>query len=91
MNSVKIYTTQFCSFCHRAKTLLTRKSIQFQEIAVGSSMTLRREMMELSGQYTVPQIFINDKPIGGCDELYALERSGQLDKILFSNPSNIEA
>lgn len=82
MNSVLIYTTRFCPYCVRAKDLLDSKEIVYQEIAVDNSIPLRQEMMKLSGGYTVPQIFINDKPIGGCDELYALESNGQLDQIL---------
>ena len=86
MNSVLIYTTRFCPYCFRAKDLLDSKEIVYQEIAVDNSTALRQEMMELSGGYTVPQIFINDKPIGGCDDLYALERSGQLDELLNMSP-----
>ena len=83
MNSVLIYTTRTCPYCVRAKYLLESKNVVFQEIAVDNSKPLRQEMMELSGGgYTVPQIFIDDKPIGGCDELYNLERNGQLDEIL---------
>ena len=82
MNPVLIYTTQFCGFCYRAKDLLTRKAVEFHEIDVGSSIALRQEMRELSGRFTVPQIFINDQPMGGYQELFALERSGQLDELL---------
>jgi len=85
MSSVLIYTTRFCPYCFRAKDLLDSKGVVYQEIAVDSSRELRQEMMDLSGGYTVPQIFINDKPTGGCDELYALEHSGKLDEILDMN------
>ena len=82
MNSVLIYTTRYCPYCVRAKNLLESKGVVYQEIAVDNSISLRQEMMTLSGGYTVPQILIDDKPIGGCDELYALERNGQLDTML---------
>jgi len=80
-----MYTTQYCSYCYRAKDLLDRKDVKFEEIAVDNSMPLRQEMMEKSGRYTVPQIFINNRSIGGCDELHQLERSGQLDSLLNEN------
>ncbi len=85
MTSVLIYTTRYCSYCVRAKNLLESKGVVFQEIAVDNSTSLRQEMTKLSGGYTVPQIFINNQPIGGCDELYTLERNGQLDEILKNN------
>lgn len=88
MSSVLIYTKQTCPYCYRAKELLNTKGIVFQEIAIDNSASLRQEMIELSGGYTVPQIFINDKPIGGCDELYALEYSGKLDSMLSAETDN---
>jgi glutaredoxin 3 len=63
----------------RAKQLLGHKGVAFNEIPVDGNSALREEMMQLSGQRTVPQIWINDEHIGGCDELYALERQGLLD------------
>ena len=86
MTSVLIYTTRYCPYCFRAKDLLDSKGIVYQEIAVDNSSELRQEMMTLSGGYTVPQIFINDKSTGGCDELYALERAGKLDELLKMSP-----
>ena len=80
--SVVIYTTQFCPFCVRAKYLFDQKSVSYQEIAVDHDPALRQEMMAKSGQHTVPQIWINDTHVGGCDDLYALERAGQLDSLL---------
>lgn len=79
MKEVTIYTTRFCFFCVRAKRLLKKKSILFKEIDVSSDKTLRMKMQELSGGWTVPQIFIGGEPIGGCNELHALERAGELD------------
>ena len=79
---VTLYTTRFCPYCVRAKQLLTAKGIDFQEIAVDAEPQLRREMTERSGRRTVPQIWIGERHVGGCDELYDLERRGQLDALL---------
>jgi len=80
---VEIYTTMFCPFCVRAKSLLKKKGGEFEEIEVDSDPELRRQMTERSGGgYTVPQIFIDDQPIGGSDDLAALEASGKLDGLL---------
>ncbi len=79
---VLMYTTQFCGYCMRAKALLAQKQVKYQEIPVDSDMALRQEMMEKSGRRTVPQIWIGERHVGGCDELYMLERSGQLDSML---------
>ncbi|MCI2400086.1 glutaredoxin 3 [Aliiroseovarius subalbicans] len=83
MQPVTIYTTQMCGFCHAAKRLLTSKNVSFDEIDVAREPTRREEMMtRANGGYTVPQIFIGDQHIGGCDDLYDLERSGKLDPLL---------
>ena len=82
MAAVVIYTTQFCPYCIRAKTLLKEKGVNFNEIKVDNKPQLRAEMMKKSGQRTVPQIWIADRHIGGCDDLYALERSNTLDALL---------
>lgn len=81
MATVIIYLTTWCPYCVRAKRLLDDKKVDYTEINV-SQTELRTEMVALTGGTTVPQIIINDKPIGGCDELFALERSGTLDKLL---------
>ncbi len=79
---VTIYTTMICPFCHRAKRLLTQKGITFEEIDV-SSPGKREEMQQRAGgRSTVPQIFIGDKHIGGCDELHLLDAEGKLDELL---------
>lgn len=80
--SAVIYTTQFCPYCVRAKYLLDEKNIAYKEIKVDGNTQLRQEMTKKSGRNTVPQIWIKEKHIGGCDELMALQRSGQLDKLL---------
>lgn len=78
MAKVDIYTTRFCPFCIRAKALLDKLNIAYHEISVDGDAPLRAKMEALTGGYTVPQILINDKPIGGCDDLHALHANGQL-------------
>jgi glutaredoxin 3 len=82
MPHIEIYTTKFCPYCIRAKMLLKQKNVNFEEYAVDKTPGLRNKMIKRSGGKTVPQIFIQGKHIGGCDELYALERQDQLDKLL---------
>ncbi|MFD2232054.1 glutaredoxin 3 [Alkalimarinus sediminis] len=82
MNKVVLYTTRFCPYCVRAKALLNRKGVEFEEIAVDNDQMLRREMMAKSGRHTVPQIWIGEQHVGGCDELYTLEKQGKLDQAL---------
>lgn len=79
---VVLYTTRYCPYCIRAKHLLSSKGVDFQEIAVDGEPQLREEMIQKSGRYTVPQIWIGDEHVGGCDELYLLERQGRLDAML---------
>lgn len=83
MAKVEVYSTQYCPYCMRAKALLRSKGVTFEEIDVTDDPALRAKMVKLSGgRRTVPEIFINGEIIGGCDELYALERSGELDMLL---------
>ena len=85
MTSVEIYTQKYCSFCHWAKELLTRKGVDFREIDVTADRQMREAMVaRANGRTTVPQIFIGPTHIGGCDELYALEEGGKLDTLLGS-------
>lgn len=77
-----MYSSAMCSYCVRAKMLLQQKQIPFEEIRVDLDDQKRNEMIERSGRRTVPQIFIDDKPIGGFDDLWALETSGDLDKLV---------
>jgi len=86
MPNFLLYTTQYCGFCYRAKDLLDSLEITYQEISVDNSPELRQEMVNLSGGTTVPQIFIDENPIGGCDELFSLMRSGELDQIINQVP-----
>ncbi|MCA1367969.1 glutaredoxin 3 [Bradyrhizobium sp. BRP14] len=83
MASVVIYTRQFCGYCTRAKKLLESKGIDFIEHDATFDPGLRQEMIEKSkGGRTFPQIIINDVPVGGCDDLHALDRAGRLDEML---------
>jgi glutaredoxin 3 len=82
MQKIEIYTTKYCPYCVRAKMLLQQKNATFTEYAIDKTPNLRKEMMARSRARTVPQIFIGKQHIGGCDELHALERKGQLDKLL---------
>jgi glutaredoxin 3 len=82
MPNVIMYTTRVCPFCVRAKALLNAKGIEFEERTVELSPEGRQLLIDLSGRRTVPQILINDTPIGGFEELAALNRSGELDRIL---------
>jgi glutaredoxin 3 len=83
--TVLIYTKTTCPFCVRAKALLTKKGAAFQEIEITDKPALRSEMIEKAkGRTTVPQIFINGRHIGGCDDLHALEDQGKLDALLTS-------
>lgn len=85
MAHVTIYTTQLCPYCHMAKELLQRKEVEFEEIDVNANPGSRTEMMERAhGGYTVPQIFIDERHVGGCDDLYALDAEGELDSLLAS-------
>lgn len=84
MNTAPIvmYSTKFCPFCMRARYLLDQKGWGFEEISVDRDQEKRIEMMQKSGRHTVPQIWIGDTHVGGCDELLSLERSGQLDTLV---------
>ncbi|MGE0667041.1 MAG: glutaredoxin 3 [Sphingomonadales bacterium] len=83
MADVDIYTSAFCGYCSRAKRLLKEKGIEFNEIGVDMNPSLREEMTrKAGGRYTVPQIFINGRHVGGCDDLHELDARGELDKLL---------
>jgi glutaredoxin 3 len=80
--AITMYVTGWCPYCERAKTLLTTKSLLFNEINVDDDAKFRQEMMARSGRRTVPQIFIGEKHVGGCDDLFALDGSGELDRLI---------
>ena len=83
MAKVEIFTTPFCPYCARAKTLLTRKGVAFEEFDAPHGSPAREEAVRRSGgRTTVPQIFIAGEAIGGCDDLFALDRVGKLDGLL---------
>lgn len=83
MQSVEIYTSPLCGFCHAAKRLLASKGVDFTEIDVSRDPGQRARMIErASGRRTVPQIFVGGTHVGGCDDLYALESAGRLDPLL---------
>ena len=83
MKPVRIYTTPICPYCVRAKSLLKKKGVEAEEIDVFMDLQAREEMESRSGgARSVPQIFIGDTYVGGCDELYALEKEGKLDPLL---------
>ena len=83
MKPVEIYTSPYCGFCQAAKRLLTQKGVAFDEIDVMSRPERKPEMIQrANGARTVPQIFVGDTHVGGCDELFALDRAGKLDPLL---------
>ena len=81
-----MYSTRFCPYCIRARMMLESKGIEFEDIGVDGDPERRREMMELSGRRTVPQIWVGDTHVGGYDDLAALEYQGALDELLEMAP-----
>ncbi len=79
---VKVYTTNSCAYCVRAKALLHKRNVPFEEVDVTGDPVTRAWLVKETKMRTVPQIFVDGKPIGGSDELHALDRSGELDKLL---------
>jgi len=79
---VVIYFTGWCPYCQRARDLLSKKGLAFREINVDDDPKLREEMIARSGRRTVPQIFIDETHVGGCDDLLALDGTGELDRLL---------
>jgi len=82
MSEVTIYTKPYCPYCVRAVDLLEKKGVTFTEIEAAFDPEKRQEMMQRSGRTTFPQIFVGERHIGGCDDIMALERAGQLDPLL---------
>jgi glutaredoxin 3 len=88
MNDIEIYTTRYCPYCIAAKKLLSRKGVSFTEIDVTGDVKGRTKMVaRANGRMTVPQIFVGSLHVGGCDDLYALDRAGELDKLLAAGVS----
>jgi len=77
-----MYTTQWCGYCVRAKALLDHRGIPYEEISLDDDPAFRRRLLDLTGNWTVPQILIDDEPVGGYTELWQLDRSGALDEKL---------
>jgi glutaredoxin 3 len=80
--TITMYTTSWCPYCDRARRLLKQKGASFEDIDVESAPEKRAEMQNRSGRRSVPQIFIGDQHVGGCDDLHALEADGKLDALL---------
>lgn len=90
MADIEIYSSPLCGFCHHAKRLLSAKGVDFTEINVLTNPQRKQEMIQRAGGRTsVPQIFIDDTHVGGCDDLYALDRNGKLDPMLHSSKSSV--
>lgn len=82
MAEVIVYSSDYCPYCTRAKQLLQNKHVSFEEIRVDGKPQVRAEMVKKSGRTSVPQIWIGTTHVGGCDDLFALERAGKLDELL---------
>ena len=80
--AITVYLAGWCPYCQRARQLLTNKGVVFSEIDVDEDAAFRREMIARSGRRTVPQIFIGERHVGGCDDLFALDGSGELDRLI---------
>ena len=81
MAKVQMYTTRWCGYCVRAKTLLESRGIEFEEILLDDDPGFRQRLLELTGSWTVPQIIIDGQPIGGYTELWQLDRGGELERL----------
>ena len=79
---IVVYASGWCPYCQRARGLLSKKGAEFTEIDVDEDDKAREEMIARSGRRTVPQVFIGDRHVGGCDDLFALDGSGELDRLL---------
>ena len=77
-----MYTTRWCAYCVRAKALLESRGLEYEEISLDDDPAFRQRLLELTGEWTVPQILVDGKPIGGYAELWRLDRDGRLDELL---------
>jgi glutaredoxin 3 len=82
MARIRMYTTRWCGYCVRAKTLLDSKGLEYEEVHMDEDPAFRAKLRDLTGGWTVPQILIDDRPIGGYTELWRLDREGRLDDLL---------
>jgi glutaredoxin 3 len=81
MARIRMYSTTWCGYCVRAKALLEQRGLEYEEIVMDDDPSFRQKMLELTGRWTVPQIFIDDVPIGGYTELWCLDRDGKLNEL----------
>jgi glutaredoxin 3 len=81
MARVLMYTTEWCGYCVRAKTLLEERGIEYEEVRMDGDPEFRQKLLDMTGRWTVPQIFVDGQPIGGYMELWALDRSGALEEL----------
>jgi glutaredoxin 3 len=81
MTRIRMYSTTWCGYCIRAKALLERRGLEYEEIVMDDDPAFRQKLLEMTGHWTVPQIFIDDVPIGGYTELWCLDRDGRLDEL----------
>ena len=81
MPRIRMYSTTWCGYCSRAKALLERRGLEYEEIVMDDDPAFRQKLLDMTGRWTVPQIFIDDEPIGGYTELWSLERDGRLDDL----------
>ena len=81
MTPIRIYTTRWCGYCVRAKALLDGRGIPYEEVSLDDDPAFRQKLFDLTGGWTVPQIVVGDRPIGGYTELWKLDRIGELEKI----------
>ena len=79
--TITMYSTTWCGYCIRAKALLDRRGLEYEEIVMDDDPAFRQKLLEMTGRWTVPQIFIDDVPIGGYTELWTLDRDGRLDEL----------
>ena len=82
---IKIYFSEYCPYCKSVEALMNKKNISFEKIDVDLDTNLREEMVKISGRTSVPQVFVNDLHLGGCDDVYDLENKGELDSLIFKN------
>jgi glutaredoxin 3 len=81
MARIRMYSTTWCGYCIRAKALLERRGLEYEEIVMDDDPAFREKLLEMTGRWTVPQMFIDDVPIGGYTELWCLDRDGKLDEL----------
>ena len=82
MSKIRIYTTGWCGFCTRAKALLDARGLEYDEVSLDDEIGFRQLLLDLTGGWTVPQILVGERPIGGYTELWRLDRDGRLDELL---------